>query len=374
MTCLLSCAAQGQPARFTLQVQADPEEAVAAALAARLRGRGLDAYYVRASVPGKGVFYRVRIGRFATESQARALAEELRRSGLAVAHFVAKYERAPEESLPGEFLKKGWAVTSPFATRGRWAASVRPNLLTSTRPPQRQAASSDRSWEFFLAGGASLWSSQDGSLGLSDVLGSAFPAQPKIRLRQSFVTGGRFTAGLVKNMGGRSALELAYGYGTNNFRVRALENGNVIGVPEIERGDAVSLGMRSHTVTYNYRYAFFNGEITKAYVTFGGNVVAFRPNNDELDRALRTVAPADNPFRRNPRFRTVVMPGANFGAGFITQLSDRVGVRVDVRDMMTFTKRVKADAELKSGEKFELELFGGTVHNLVPSLGVVFKF
>ena len=57
--------------RFTLQVKAARDKSEADAFVASLRRSGFDPHVILATVPGKGRFYRIRLGRFATMEAAR---------------------------------------------------------------------------------------------------------------------------------------------------------------------------------------------------------------------------------------------------------------------------------------------------------------
>jgi cell division septation protein DedD len=66
----------GGDGAWSVQVNAFPVERDARRLAKRLTDRGYDAFVVTADIGGK-TWYRVRVGRFATRSDAKALQEEL---------------------------------------------------------------------------------------------------------------------------------------------------------------------------------------------------------------------------------------------------------------------------------------------------------
>lgn len=66
-----------EPARYTLQVAAHPSRERARTEMDRLQDMALDPHVVAADVPGRGKFYRVRIGKFATEAQARTHRERV---------------------------------------------------------------------------------------------------------------------------------------------------------------------------------------------------------------------------------------------------------------------------------------------------------
>src|SRR5215831_21067625 len=67
--------AQGRS--FTIQVESATSEAEARSSVARLRAQGLEAYWVKTAIPGMGVRYRVRVGRYQNQAQAKARAEQL---------------------------------------------------------------------------------------------------------------------------------------------------------------------------------------------------------------------------------------------------------------------------------------------------------
>jgi hypothetical protein len=123
--------AAAQSARFTIQVEALRSEAAALALVEQLRLSGADAYYLKATIPGKGDLYRVRVGRFATSGQARAMGDKLRRAGLFKDHFVTKYEEAPSGFEPGQ---SPGSANQPPASQTSSAKPAAPALADSPRP------------------------------------------------------------------------------------------------------------------------------------------------------------------------------------------------------------------------------------------------
>jgi hypothetical protein len=262
-------------------------------------------------------------------------------------------------------------------------------LVTSTSKPASNGLQfgDESGWEIFLAGGGSFWSSQETLLSINDIvtvtpdpgLGSIPVLNTKYRIRQSFAPGGRVGAGVVKNFNERSAVEFSYLYGTNNFRLTALEalgrsgpgygyTGTIL-APE---GYSRSLGMRSHIAAINYRHSFANNDQARWYLTGGFNVTVFQPTNEGLDQLFGLGPSSASLFTQRPHFKTVAAPGVNFSGGVIVKASDTVGFRFDVRDYLSFTRRVRGSATLTTGEKIEVNLFGDTIHNLVPTVGVVF--
>lgn len=67
---------------LTLQVAALQDLEVARELTERLRRQGLEAYLVSATLPGKGVWHRVRVGRFRDRQAAEALLRRLEGQGM----------------------------------------------------------------------------------------------------------------------------------------------------------------------------------------------------------------------------------------------------------------------------------------------------
>ena len=66
--------------RFTLQVKADRDPAIIDTFMKNLKQAGFHPHKIRVSLPGKGQFFRVRIGRFETMEEARAFQRKYRAS------------------------------------------------------------------------------------------------------------------------------------------------------------------------------------------------------------------------------------------------------------------------------------------------------
>ncbi|MEZ4471642.1 MAG: SPOR domain-containing protein [bacterium] len=81
----------GGDSRFTLQLKAARERDEAASYAADVRRAGYEPHIVLAEVPGRGRFYRVRVGEFPSRAAARSFQRRFRQeSGLADAGFVTE--------------------------------------------------------------------------------------------------------------------------------------------------------------------------------------------------------------------------------------------------------------------------------------------
>lgn len=83
--------ARRRASRLTLQVKSVPEKSEADAFAARLRAAGFEPYIVLADIPGKGRWYRVRVGRFEDMEAAKAFQRRYKaESGQADAGFITR--------------------------------------------------------------------------------------------------------------------------------------------------------------------------------------------------------------------------------------------------------------------------------------------
>jgi len=74
--------------KFTLQVRATQSQGEAETLGKKLRGSGAEAYVVKADLGAKGVWYRVRVGRYQSFAEAQKAGSELKSKG-AVTDFIA---------------------------------------------------------------------------------------------------------------------------------------------------------------------------------------------------------------------------------------------------------------------------------------------
>lgn len=104
--------ARAQSGLWTTQVASLASQSEAEEHVARLRERGLDAYWVKSTVLGGGTRYRVRVGRFGDQTEARAIGERLRSQGVVRDFFVADYKTVSEpatgkEAAPDEMMTRG---------------------------------------------------------------------------------------------------------------------------------------------------------------------------------------------------------------------------------------------------------------------------
>ena len=64
----LSVPVSAQGRKYTVQIEAAQTQSLAKEAVRRLKAQGVKAYWTKHSVPGDGVFYRVRVGRFPTKA------------------------------------------------------------------------------------------------------------------------------------------------------------------------------------------------------------------------------------------------------------------------------------------------------------------
>ena len=77
-------AAESGAKPYTIQVSAFQDQAQADRMVQRLKSKNYDAYVVKATIPGRGVWYRVRIGQYAQREEAERVAAVLKsREGIA---------------------------------------------------------------------------------------------------------------------------------------------------------------------------------------------------------------------------------------------------------------------------------------------------
>ncbi|MCI0337261.1 MAG: YCF48-related protein [Acidobacteria bacterium] len=112
---LFSFTARAQGNSFSIQIASATTEAEAKAIATDLRAKGIDAYWVKAEVPGKGTRYRVRIGRFSNQPDAKTMADRTRNRGLIKEFIITNYDAPPTRAAPpGEMTDR--TTTSPKST------------------------------------------------------------------------------------------------------------------------------------------------------------------------------------------------------------------------------------------------------------------
>src|SRR5262245_13944174 len=105
--------AVAQSTRYTVQLEATQTLEIALEKVKGFKGQGLDAYIVKIDVQGKGTFYRIRVGNFPTQADARKYASDLQRLGFSSEFFIATYE-PPQVDLTEGAPTRG--VAAPAAS------------------------------------------------------------------------------------------------------------------------------------------------------------------------------------------------------------------------------------------------------------------
>ena len=116
LSLLLALALPGfsQSGQFTVQIDSMVNQDGAEAKVAQLKSQGLNAYWLKSSVPGQGLRYRVRIGRFPSRAAAISYGARLKQQGAFADYYAALWE----------------GTTSPFGN----IAEVKPKPVVVTTP------------------------------------------------------------------------------------------------------------------------------------------------------------------------------------------------------------------------------------------------
>ena len=100
----LSIGVLAQSGQYTVQVDSMTAQDAAVSKVQTLKSQGQNAYWLKSNVPGQGLRYRVRIGRFPTRVAAQNFGARIKQQGLTSDFFVALFEGA--SSPLGEPVKK----------------------------------------------------------------------------------------------------------------------------------------------------------------------------------------------------------------------------------------------------------------------------
>ncbi len=88
----LSINTVAQSGQYTVQVDSMTAQEAAEGKVQTLRSQGQQAYWLKSNVPGQGLRYRVRVGRFPSRVAAQNFGSRLKQQGLTADYFVALYE------------------------------------------------------------------------------------------------------------------------------------------------------------------------------------------------------------------------------------------------------------------------------------------
>ena len=104
ITILLPSPAAAWGGFFSVQIDAVTTLDAARQRVSQLRDSDIPAYFVISEIPGRGRFFRIRVGKFASRAEARRFGEDLVRRGAATTFFVAEWEppvgATPEPGKP----------------------------------------------------------------------------------------------------------------------------------------------------------------------------------------------------------------------------------------------------------------------------------
>jgi hypothetical protein len=124
---------------FTTQLASFSSQPEAEELVSQLKARGLDAYWIKSNVPGSGIRYRVRVGRFASRAAAQASGEKLRQQGVTQEFYVTEYEAPPKP-----VAAQPPATPADLTAENPPASRPRVSRLPAPAPAPAQAAASQR--------------------------------------------------------------------------------------------------------------------------------------------------------------------------------------------------------------------------------------
>ncbi|MDQ3010276.1 MAG: SPOR domain-containing protein [Acidobacteriota bacterium] len=92
-------AGQTQTRSFAIQVASAISEDGASAAIEELKEKGVEAYLVKSEVPGKGIRYRVRVGKFPNQQSAKSTGEKLTANGTIQEFAIMAYEPPSSASI-----------------------------------------------------------------------------------------------------------------------------------------------------------------------------------------------------------------------------------------------------------------------------------
>ncbi len=129
---------------YTIQVESSPTEEEARASIANLQAKGVEAYWVKADVPGKGTRYRIRIGKYKNQAEAKILANKLLGGGLIKEFIVTTYDTPSPDSVARASVSPKTSAAAPASTPSSPGES-KPAPSTSTIAERKQAPNGSKS-------------------------------------------------------------------------------------------------------------------------------------------------------------------------------------------------------------------------------------
>jgi len=134
--CLLAIAfsvsgAVAQSRGFAIQVESSPTEAEARESVAKLQAKGVEAYWVKADVPGMGTRYRIRVGKYKSQAEAKGQANKLLAGGAIKEFIITLYDTPSSDSIA--------RVSAPAAAPAAPPRGSKPSPPTQAPGEQNQA-------------------------------------------------------------------------------------------------------------------------------------------------------------------------------------------------------------------------------------------
>ena len=150
--------------------------------------------------------------------------------------------------------------------------------------------------------------------------------------------------------------EASYSLGRNSLRVNELDQPNTFSVFEINL----------HQINLNALYYLAPlGQDTRGFVTFGLGMTRFSPTDQAQANAVQ------NLFDDSAVIDGSTKWGVNFGGGVESRMSDRMGLRFDLRDhVMPIPRYGLPETQEAPGDAFYP--VDGSVHNFEASVGLLF--
>jgi photosystem II stability/assembly factor-like uncharacterized protein len=135
---LRQASAQSRP--YTIQTSSKETEDEARVEASKLAAAGFAAHWLKAEVSGKGTRYRVRFGRFATQAEAKARADEAVKKGLMAEYIITIYETptalvAAHKPTPALAPEKSESESKPLTAKTEPKAEPKVEKAEPSTPP-----------------------------------------------------------------------------------------------------------------------------------------------------------------------------------------------------------------------------------------------
>lgn len=122
-----------QKSAYAIQIEATSDQRIAEQKVRQLREQGLEAYWIKSSVPGKGTYYRVRIGQFADKEAAMNFGASLKRQKITPDFLITTYQ-SPD---PASETKP----QPPVSPKADAKTNSQPDELSTKELPQNKPTS-----------------------------------------------------------------------------------------------------------------------------------------------------------------------------------------------------------------------------------------